>query len=506
MGEEHIRDHCGVIGISREAGEVARPIYYGLRALQHRGQESAGIATFSSYVRCVKDMGLVHEIFSETKVAGLTGNHGIGHVRYSTIGGSKVENAQPVVASSGLGDLALAHNGDIVNAERIRSELQAKGWAFYTTTDSEILLRVLANELTENRDILRAVRDLVKSLTGAYSLAILLGEQVIGVRDPFGIRPLCLGQLPDGYVIASESVALDMVGAQFLRDVNPGEMVVLHGNQVSSHQLVSVRNKAHCMFEWVYFSRPDSVVDGQLVYEVRRKTGALLAQKHPAPADIVVPVPDSGRAHALGYGEASNLPVREGLIKNRYVGRTFIMPGEDERGINVRVKLNAIRQVVGGKRVALIDDSIVRGTTMRRIVHTLKDAGATEVHVRIGCAPIVGPCYLGIDMKTRDQFVARERTEEQIAKEIGADSVEYLAVDELVECIGKPQTDLCLGCLTEEYPVRIPGERERFQTRLVLDLGAGPDRQQAKQPPIPAHARPAERVGGGQERPVGLPP
>ena len=460
------KEACGIVGIA-STRPVAFQLYFALRALQHRGQESAGIATYQDKIKCVKGMGLVHEVFQDNP-ADLPGNCGIAHVRYSTTGSSKLENAQPVVASSSGGDIALAHNGDIVNADAIRKELKKLGWAFITTTDSEVLIRLLANELATIDDLARGVRNLMKRIVGSYSLVVLLHDRVLAIRDPLGIKPLCIGKLPDGtgYIAASETVALDVIGAEHIRDVLPGEMVELTSNEIKASRVSVGRRPAHCMFEWVYFARPDSILGDKYIYDVRRCIGQRIAREHPVKADVIVPVPDSGRTHAQGYSDASGIPYEEGLIKNRYIGRTFILPSKEAREMNVQLKLNAVRSRIQGKRVVLVDDSIVRGTTMRKIVDTLRKAGATEVHVRIGSPPITAPCYLGIDMKTRDQFVAVGRTPAEIAREIGADSVGYLSLDGLVECIGLARQDLCIGCLTGEYPVEIPGEKARFQSKL----------------------------------------
>ena len=462
----HPKEACGIVGIA-STRPVAFQLYFGLRALQHRGQESAGIATFQDKIRCVKGMGLVHEVFQDNPVD-LPGTCGIAHVRYSTTGSSKLENAQPVVASSSAGDIALAHNGDIVNADAIRKELKKLGWAFITTTDSEVLIRLLANELAASEDISRGVRSLMKKIVGSYSLVVLMKDRVLAIRDPLGIKPLCIGKLPDGagFIAASETVALDVIGAEYIRDVEPGELVELTSKDIKATRVSAGRSPAQCMFEWVYFARPDSILAGRYVYDVRRCIGKRIAQEHPVEADVIVPVPDSGRTHAQGYSDATGLKYEEGLIKNRYIGRTFILPSKEAREMNVQLKLNAVRSRIQGKRIILIDDSIVRGTTMRKIVDTLRKAGATQVHVRIGSPPIIAPCYLGIDMKTRDQFVAVGRTVPEIAKEIGADSVGYLSLEGLVECIGLARNELCLGCLTGEYPVEIPGEKARFQSKL----------------------------------------
>jgi amidophosphoribosyltransferase len=418
-------------------------------------------------------MGLVHEVFSEQSLHELPGNAGIGHVRYATTGQSRIDNSQPVMASCALGDVALGHNGDIVNATPLRATLERTGQGMITQTDTEVLVRLLAAELTSHQSMERALKRLASRVNGAYCLAVLVEGTVIAIRDPLGIKPLVIGEFPNGggYMAASETVALDTLGAKFVRDVKRGEAVILTPKGVESISIGSARHPAHCMFEWVYFARPDSVIDGREVYEARLAIGRRLAKEAPVAADVVVPIPDSGRSHALGYSEVSGIPAAEGLIKNRYVGRTFIMPDQQMRDMNVRIKLNAIGSIIRGKRVILIDDSIIRGTTMKRIVDHVRTAGATQIHVRIGCPPVIAPCYLGIDMKSRLQFIANGRTVDEIASIIGADSLHYLSVDGLVECIQKDRADLCLGCITEEYPVEIPGERMRFQSTLPVYPG-----------------------------------
>ncbi len=446
--------------------EVSPFIYYSLRALQHRGQEAAGIATFNGSIGCERGIGLVHEVFNDEKLNSLQGMIGIGHVRYSTTGSSIIQNAQPVVVSTMIGDVALAHNGDIVNSQLLRDNLKEKGWAFITTSDSEVIIRLLANEIASTHDINKSLSKVMKKLVGSYSLTVLINDRIFAVRDPLGIKPLCLGRLKDSYIIASESVVFDAIGAEFVRDVMPGEIVEISGKGMESIQTSVPKYHAHCMFEWVYFSRADSVIDGRLVYDVRWKIGESLAKDHHVDADLVVPVPDSGRTHALGYSSASDIPYTEGLIKNRYVWRTFIMPKQVQRKRDIRLKLNPIRGIVEGKRLVLVDDSIVRGNTMERIIVILREAGAKEVHVRVGSPPIIAPCYFGIDMKTRTQFIANNKSIPQIAEQLGADSLGYLSIDRLVECIGHSSHNLCLGCLTGEYPVRIPGEKVRFQKRI----------------------------------------
>ncbi len=463
-GDKYI-DHCGVVGLVSKSQASAR-IYYCLRAIQHRGQEAAGIAIFDGRISCRRGMGLVQEVFNKENMGSLQGNGGIGHLRYSTTGSSSIQNAQPVVVSSVIGDVALAHNGDIVNSQLLRDDLKEKGMAFITTTDSEVIVRLLANELASTHDVRKSIKNVMKMLVGSYALTVLINNRVFAIRDPLGIKPLCIGKLEDGYVAVSESVALETIDAEFIRDVMPGEIVELTTKDINSTKTTAPKHHAHCMFEWVYFARTDSIIDGELVHKVRWKIGQCLARDYPVEADIVVPVPDSGRTHALGYFNVSKIPYDEGLIKNRYVWRTFIMPEQSDRERDIKLKLSPIKSLIDGKRVVLVDDSIVRGNTMRRIVNLLKTAGAKEVHVRIGCPPIIAPCYLGVDMKTRDQFIAVDKTVPEIAELIRADTLGYLSIDRLVECIGRDQDDLCLGCLTGEYPVEVPGEKIRFQKRI----------------------------------------
>lgn len=459
------KDECGIVGIISKT-PVAYDIRYGLRVIQHRGQESADIAVFDERIKCYKGMGLMYEAVSKEQMETLTGNVGIGHVRYSTTGSSTLENAQPVVVKTEVGEIALAHNGDIVNADALRRSLQKKGWAFVTTTDSEIIIRLLANEISATGDIIKAIKSLMNKLVGSYSIAVLIEDRLIAFRDPLAFRPLCIGKFQKGYMVASESVVFDTLSGSFMRDLKPGEIVELMVDSIKSTIVSSPKNHAHCMFEWVYFARPDSVLEGRLVYDVRREIGKRLAKEHPVDADVVVPVPDSGRAHALGYCKVSGIPYGEGLMKNKYIERTFIIPQQEDRETSVVLKLNPIKPVIDKKRVVLADDSIVRGTTMRKIVQLLRHAGAEEVHVRIGSPPIRAPCYFGIDMKTRDQFAATNRTVEQIAELITADTLGYISLDGLIKAIGCPSKDLCLGCLTEEYPMKIPGEKIRFQKQI----------------------------------------
>lgn len=461
-----LKEACGVVGICAHE-PVAEHLYFGLRILQHRGQESAGISVFEDGKHTIlKGMGLVHQIMNKDQLSKLKGNSGIGHVRYSTFGVSALQNVQPFVVQTTNGEVSLGHNGEIINAEAMRTDLKKKGWAFITSSDSEIIVRLLANELSIHADPVKSIKNLMGMIQGSYSLTIMIGDRVFGVRDPYAIRPLCVGKIDGGWAVASESVVFDNLDGEFVRDVEGGEIVEVTCDGMRSWKVPSPREKAHCMFEWVYFARPDSVIDGRLVFEVRKTIGRRLAKEHPVDADVVIPIPDSGRAHAIGYCEEAHIPYAEGLMKNRYVERTFIMPDPNERVMGVMLKLNPIKKEVEGKKVILCDDSIIRGTTMRQIVQILRRAGAKEVHVRIGSPPVVAPCYLGIDMKTRHQFVATGRTSQEIAEIITADSVGYLSIEGLVDCIGLGDRNLCLGCLTGEYPISIEGERVRFQKKI----------------------------------------
>ncbi len=461
-----IREACGVVGIYSHE-QVSYDIFTALRVLQHRGQESAGISVFDDGITTHKGMGLVTEVFTPEILRMLKGNVGIGHVRYSTEGASVQRNAQPIEMSTTIGEMALGHNGELVNASDLREEYKEKGWAFFSNTDSELIIRILAKELHDGRDPVSAIKRTMDQISGSYSLVLLINNRLFAIRDPLGIKPLVIGKRGSTYMVASETVVFDALGAEMIRDVHPGEIVEISGNGISSYRTPTPKHTAHCFFEWVYFARSDSIIDGVLVYDVRRKIGNILAREHPVEADLVIPVPDSGRAYALGYSEESGIKYAEGLIKNRYVDRTFIMPEQKMREFNVSLKLNPIKSMIDGKRIVLVDDSIVRGTTMGRIVSMLRKAGAKEVHVRIGCPKIIAPCYLGIDMKTREQLIAARNDVDAIRRNIGADSLGYLSIDGLIEAIGKPREDLCLGCITGEYPVQIKGERLRGQR--VLD-------------------------------------
>ncbi len=463
------REACGVVGVSLQGHGAAPYLFRGLRSLQHRGQESAGIATTShGKLFHRRGMGLVHEIFTQEMLDTLRGPVGIGHVRYSTTGSSEIENAQPIVVKIHDQDAAIAHNGDIVNFERIRRRLQAQGVDLLGNADTETMAQLIALEYGRTRDLEAAIRRAGTELVGGYAVVLLVGPRVYAFRDPLGIRPLVFGTVEGGVAVASESVALELMGGQAVREVEPGEIVVLDRGQLArSSRIPNNGERAHCMFEWVYFSRPDSIAEGRPVYEVRHRIGERLAEESPVEADLVVPVPDSARPQALGFAERSGIPYAEALIKNRFVERTFILPDQRRREFEVRVKLHPVPGLLKGKRVVLLDDSIVRGTTLREIVQMVRGAGATRVDVRVGCPPIQAPCYFGVDMKERKELVAFGRTEAEIAGVVGADSVKYLSVPGLVESIGLRGDRLCLGCLTGRYPVEVPEERHRFQKSLA---------------------------------------
>ncbi len=456
---------CGVTGcFLLEGGNAAYYNYVMLHANQHRGQESAGICVYDG-LRLVgkKGMGLVTEVFSKEDLESLTGPVGIGHVRYSTTGASELVNAQPFKVGYAKGELAIAHNGDIVNSELLRRELEASGHAFVSDTDSEVIARLLAVELTETDDVFEAFERVMDVLVGSYCLTVLTSSgDLIAVRDPWGFRPLWIGWDDRGYFVSSESVGLDVIGVdEGRREVERGEVVWIRDGEMETKVLRRER-KAVCMFEFVYFARPDSVIEGRCVYGCRKRMGYRLAEESPVECDVVVPIPDSGRTAALGYAEKLEVPMEEGLIKNRYVGRTFIMPEQQERVESIRVKLNPIRDVVEGNSVVVVDDSIVRGNTSRRIVEMLRSAGASEIHFRVASPPIISPCYYGIDMATYEELIAHEHGSdlEAIRKDIGADSLWYLSLEGLVSAIGLKKSELCIGCLTDEYPTPRPGELE----------------------------------------------
>ncbi len=449
---------CGIVGI-RDAGGVSFSIYYALYALQHRGQESAGIATFDgTRLHKFKGQGLVAEVFNPSVLEDLEGNVGVGHVRYPTTGANRPENAQPFNFLFRNHIISLAHNGNLVNAEELRDEYEAHGQIFCTTTDTELIAKVITEEMCTSGCIEDAVHRCMRILQGSYSVVVMIDGILYGFRDPLGIKPMCIGKTGNGTILASESVAIDALGGTLVRDVVPGELICIDENGMRCMQIAVGNRRAHCIFEYIYFARADAVLDGKLVYDVRRNIGGMLHEEDPVDADLVCPVPDSGTAYAIGHSQRSGIPFVESLMKNRYMGRTFIMPTQIEREKAVRIKLNPIREHLKGKSVVLVDDSIVRGTTSRRIIGIMRDAGAKEIHMRIGSPAIKAPCYLGVDMPTREELIASDKEEEEVKKRITANSLHHISLDALMKAIGKDRTSLCTGCLTGCYPVPIKGE------------------------------------------------
>ncbi|GAB6154018.1 amidophosphoribosyltransferase [Desulfosporosinus burensis] len=450
FGEDKPKEECGVFGIYAPDQEVARLTYYGLYALQHRGQESAGIATSDGRgITLHKGMGLVSEVFSDRVVEGLKGKMAIGHVRYSTTGSSLLANAQPLVVHYQKGMMALAHNGNLTNALELREELGKNGAVFQTTIDSEVIINLITRYCRDSLE--DALVKTMMDLRGAYALVILAEDKLFGMRDPHGVRPLCIGLMGDRYCLASESCALDTVGAEFVRDVEPGEIVVIDDDGLHSRQGLTKTAQTSCAFEYIYFARPDSTMDQLNVSESRRQMGIELARECPIDADLVIAVPDSGTASALGYATALGIPFGEGLIKNRYVGRTFIQPTQAMREVGVRLKLNANTSVLKDKRVVMIDDSIVRGTTSSKLVKMVKNAGAKEVHFLISSPPVAYPCYYGIDTAEREKLIANQLDIEGIRKFVGADSLHYISEEGLLRALGT--SEVCLACFNGVYPI-----------------------------------------------------
>jgi amidophosphoribosyltransferase len=444
-------DECGVFGVYAPESDVARLAYFALYALQHRGQESAGIATAENgHIVTVRDLGLVSQVFDEAKLRALAGTMAVGHVRYSTTGSSAWENAQPIYRSDRR-DVALAHNGNLINAVELHSSMRDQGVSFRSTSDSEIIAALLSNHPADS--IEDAVADVVPRLEGAFSTVVMTPDRVVAFRDPAGLRPLALGRIGDRYCVASESCAFDIIGGEFMRDVLPGEMVALSDRGIETRQVAHSEHRAFCVFEHIYFARPDSMLEGRRTQVSRRRMGEVLWREAPAEADLVIAVPDSGNPAAVGYSTASGIPKDDGLIKNRYVARTFIQPGQELRKHGLRMKFNPLPEIVGGKRLVVVDDSIVRGNTTRRIIGMLRDAGAAEVHLRISAPPIRHPCHYGIDMSTPQEMIAHDRTVEEVAAELGADSLAYLSLDGLYEAIGAPRATHCDACFTGDYPL-----------------------------------------------------
>ena len=471
--ERHIHEECGVFGVfSKATTDVASYAYYALYALQHRGQESAGIVVnddglFTSW----RDVGLVSEVFPRERLKSLgTGNIAVGHVRYGTTGSDNKRNVQPILVNHYKGRMALAHNGNLTNSHELRQELESKGSIFHTTTDSEVIAYIIVQERLKAPSIEAAVSASMDKIVGAYSLVISSPTKLIAVRDPNGFRPLCMGKLKDGSVVfASESCGLDAIGAKFERDIRPGEIVVVDKTGIKSDTShCGKAPKKLCVFEFIYFARPDSVIDGSSVHIARQRAGAFLALEHPVQADIVIGVPDSGLDAAMGYAKQSGIPFGLGFIKNKYIGRTFISPTQDMRENEVNIKLNPIRSVVEGKRVVLIDDSIVRGTTCRRTIYLLRKAGAKEIHMRVSAPPFVSECYYGTDIDDKNKLIANHHTVDEIAEIIGVDSLGYLSLDDVVKLADNTECGFCTACFGGGYPTPIPQDcgKDRFECKI----------------------------------------
>lgn len=465
---------CGVFGIYAPGEDAAKLTYFGLYALQHRGQESAGIATFEGkQVHLHKGMGLVSQVFNEQTLNGLSGSLAVGHNRYSTTGSSRFVNAQPAVVETRLGTLALAHNGNLVNTTQLREELLQNHCNLLTTTDSEAIASAIADEVDTGKDWLAGISTACQRCQGAFSLVLGTPAGLMGVRDPNGIRPLVIGTLSDGnsdtprYVLASETCGLDIIGADYLRDVEPGELVWISEGGLASYHWAQQPERKLCIFEMIYFARPDSQMHGESLYSYRLRLGRYLARESPAEVDLVIGVPDSGIPAAIGYSQASGIPYAEGLIKNRYVGRTFIQPTQAMRESGIRMKLNPLKDVLAGKRVLIVDDSIVRGTTSRKIVKVLREAGATEVHMRISSPPVTHPCFYGIDTDSQDQLIAATKSVDEIAAQIGVDSLSFLSWEGMLEATQEDPNGFCSACFTGDYPVPVPEPVKH--SKLILE-------------------------------------
>ena len=447
-----IHEECGIFGIHGST-YCASDVYYGLFSLQHRGQESCGIAANDdASIECVKGMGLVSDVLSSDKIANLKGDIAIGHVRYSTAGGSVPENAQPIVTQYSKGTLSIAHNGNLTNANTLKRELEDKGAIFHTTTDSEVIAYLIAQKRSSNPSVEEAVKEVMGIIKGGYALLVMSPRKLIAARDPYGLKPLVMGKLDNAVIFCSETCALEAVGAEFIRDVRPGEIIVADGDEVRSIDSGIKRSMKKCVFEYIYFARPDSVIDGISVAEARRKAGRILARRHPCDCDIVIGVPESGIDAAIGFSAESGIPYEKGFVKNSYVGRTFIKPSQEQRQQAVKIKLNPISAVVRGKRVVIIDDSIVRGNTIANQVNMLRNAGATEVHVRISSPPFMHPCYYGTDVPDEKYLIACSHTIPEICGIIGADSLGYLDNDDLDEMLSGDDHRYCDACFTGNYP------------------------------------------------------
>jgi amidophosphoribosyltransferase len=455
-----MRESCGVFGVYASGINVAQTVFFALFALQHRGQESAGIAvTDGDGIKLHTNMGLVSQAFTENDLALLKGYIGIGHNRYSTTGSSRPVNAQPIIAKADGLTIALAHNGNILNFELLRDELQQRGYHFHTSSDSEIIANLILASPGQNWQ--KKIEYAMHRLQGAYSLVILTEDKLIGVRDPLGVRPLCLGTIDNGWSIASESCALDHIGAQFVREVEPGEIVIIDSQGMKSFKKKNVK-KALCIFEYIYFARPDSIIEGKLLYPLREAMGRRLTEEYPVDADFAMGVPDSATASGIGYSNASGIPYCEGLLKNRYVGRTFIEPDQRIRELGVQLKFNPLSRIIAGKKLIVVDDSIVRGTTTPHVVSLLKKAGAAEIHLRICAPPIRYPCFFGVDMAARWQLIAARKTVPEIREYLGVDSLGYLSLDGLIRAVGLPRDIFCLACFTGAYPIPVQIEMDKL--------------------------------------------
>ncbi len=456
-----LKEACGVFGAYSLTRDVARLTFYGLYALQHRGQESAGIATSDGVGLHIRTgMGLVAQVFEEGDIRNLPGSMAIGHTRYSTTGASRLVNAQPIVVEGPHGQIAIGHNGNIVNAADLRASLELQGETFVSSTDSEIIARLISN--APGRTWEERLRWALPRVEGAYSLVLLTPDLLMAVRDPLGIRPLCLGRMGDDWIVASETCALDHIGAEYVREVEPGEAIFIDRSGLRAERLLQQRREALCIFEYIYFARPDSILRDHRIYPIRMRMGAELAREHAVEADVVIGVPDSATAAAIGYAQESGIPYAEGLIKNRYVNRTFIKPDQAGRDAAVQMKLNAVREFIEGKRVVVVDDSIVRGTTTPTVVSLVRRSGASEVHVRICAPPIMHPCYFGVDMATRAELIAARKTEDEIRAHIGADSLGYLSMPGLQKAVNTPSQEFCLACFSGEYPIPVQLELDKL--------------------------------------------
>jgi len=464
-----LHESCGVFGVCSPGEDVARLTFFALFALQHRGQESAGIATNGGEgLQFYGNMGLVSQVFDEESLSKLGGNIAIGHNRYSTRCSNRVTNVQPVLVGKGSNTIAIAHNGNIVNAEYLNEELSNQGYTFHTSTDTEVIANLILS--SSEKDLVGKIRYAMRRLQGAYSLTIMTHNRLFGVRDPFGVRPLCMGTINGGWVIASESCALGHIGATFVREIEPGEIVSITENGVDSYQ-EEVGKRALCIFEYIYFARPDSVINGRLLYLTRQAMGVQLAEEYPVDADLVMGVPDSATAAGIGYSQRSGIPLGEGLIKNRYVGRTFIEPDQRLRDLGVKLKFNPLQPILEGKRVVLVDDSIVRGTTTPQVIRLLRRAGAKEVHMRVCAPPLRYPCFFGVDMATRGELIAAQKTIPEIRDFIGADSLGYLSIDGLIKAVDLPKDIFCMACFTGDYPIPVQLEMDKLALETMQPPG-----------------------------------